>query len=419
MKRWSVVFIAFISLLFVVLPACGGGGEEVATTPGVTISPTVSPTPTLIPTSTASSTPTPTESVKIGAIIAWTGPMAMSGLLVDQVIALVEDQMKNTGGILGGREVRFVRGDDRGTTAESAAQAKKLALEDKVSIITLGGESAAQFTAVADVVEQLKVPYLAMSTIYGLAYGKYEYSACLYTHEPAIARIANFLIEVIKPKTVAFLCYDAEDSRSFLNGAEGVLGVRDRLKAQGIDSIYEQYFPQDTMDFSQYLTKIKYSNPDVLVTILNSTGQSVTIVKQIAELGGWGNMKYFNATETGANPAVTKIPSAVGTYVSVLWLAGSDEPGMKAFEDAYVGKYNRLPDPALTYFYNCFWTAIKAIELAGTDEPTEVGKALRSGNLTWDSAWGPLHIPADGRGVPTMMVAQIQEGGKLVKVWPQ
>jgi len=346
--------------------------------------------------------------------------MAMSGLLVDQVIALVEDQIKNSGGILGGREVKFVRGDDRGNTADAVAQAKKQALEDKVTITTLGGESAAQFTAVADALEPLKVPYLAMSTIYGLASGKYQYCACLYTHEPAIARIANFLTEVIKPKTVAFLCYDAEDSRSFLNGAEGVAGTRDRLKAQGIDITYEQYFPQDSMDFSQYLTKIKYLNPDVLVTILNSTGQAITIVKQIAELGGWGNMKYFNATETGANPAVTKISSAVGTYVSVLWLAGSDEPGMKAFEDAYVGKYGREPDPVLTYFYNCFWTAIKAIELAGSDDPLKVAQALRSGNLEWDSAWGPLRIPTDGRGVPTMMmVAEIQEGSKLVKVWPQ
>ena len=74
-------------------------------------------------------------------------------------------------------------------------------------------------------------------------------------------------------------------------------------------------------------------------------------------------------------------------------------------------------DPALTYFYNCFWTAIKAIEMAGTDNPEKVAQALRSGNLQWDSSWGPLRIPADGRGVPSMMVAEIEEGIKLVKVW--
>ena len=38
--------------------------------------------------------------------------MAMSGMLADQIIALVEEQVKNMGGILGGREVKFIRGDD-------------------------------------------------------------------------------------------------------------------------------------------------------------------------------------------------------------------------------------------------------------------------------------------------------------------
>lgn len=426
MRRWSVVSSALILLFLIVLPACGGGGEESTSTPTpvntATITPVVTITPTVTPTVTttqaASPSVTTTEPVKIGVIIAYSGALAMSGLLVDQVISVVEDQLKSSGGILGGREVKFIRGDDRGNTAEAVAQAKKQALEEKVCVVTLGGESAAQFTAVADALEPLKVPYVAIATIYGLATGKYQYCASLYTHDPAISRIANFLIDVIKPKTTAFLCYDTEDARSFLGGAEGVSGLRDRLKAQGIDIVYEQFFPLDAMDFSQYLTKIKYLKPDILVTLLNSTGQSVTIAKQITELGGWGDMKYFNATETGANPSVTKIPSSIGTYVAVLWMPGSDDPGMKAFEDAYLATFNKMPDPALTYFYNCFWTAIKAIEMAGTDNPEKVAQALRSGNLEWDSAWGPLRIPADGRGLPTMMVAEIQEGNKLVKVWP-
>ena len=413
-------FIALALALVLIVPILAACGKEKEKTPVPTPTPTVTPVATPTPTATPAVTPTSTPAkgpVKIGAIIAWSGPMAMSGMLVDQIIALVEEQVKNTGGILGGREVEFVRGDDRGATAESAAQAKKLALEDKVAILTLGGESAAQFTAVADVADQVEVPYVAMATIYGVVAKKY--SACLWWHETMIGRIANFITGVVKPKTGAFLGYDAPDSHDTLNGVEGVVGVRDRLKAKGIDIVYEEYFSRDTMDFSAYLTKIKYLKPDLLVTYLNDTGQAVTINKQISELGGWDSVKYFSATESGSAKAAITMPSAVGTYVGVMWLPGSDEPGMKAFEDAYKQKYGRLPDPALTYFYNCFWTAIKAIELAGTDDPGKVAQALRSGNLEWDSAWGPLRIASDGRGDITAMVAQVQEGGKLVKVWPQ
>ena len=51
--------------------------------------------------------------------------MGVSGMLADQNTALVEWQVKNQGGILDGREVKFVRGDDRGLVAESSAQAEK------------------------------------------------------------------------------------------------------------------------------------------------------------------------------------------------------------------------------------------------------------------------------------------------------
>jgi branched-chain amino acid transport system substrate-binding protein len=403
-------------LIVSILAACGKEKEKTpTTTPSPTVTLVATPTPTATPAVTPTSTPAKGP-VKIGAIIAWSGPMAMSGVLVDQIIALVEEQVKNMGGILGGREVRFIRGDDRGAVAEAAAQAKKLTLDDKVTILTLGGESAAQFTAVADVAEELKVPYAAMSVIYGVAAKKY--SAYLYGLEAIHNRVASFIADVVKPKTVAFLGYDAEDCHTLLNGAEGVAGIRDRLKAKGIDIVSEQFFPQDAMDFSPYLTKIKYLKPDLMVSFFNHDSQAITINKQIMELGGWGSMKYFGASEAGAAKAAINMPSAVGTYVSALWLPGSDEPGMKAFEDAFTQKYGRLPNPTLTYFYNCFWTAIKTIELAGTDDPGKVAEALRSGNLEWDSAWGPLRIGTDGIGQVNMIVAQVQEGGKLVKVWP-
>jgi len=410
------LLLIVLSLMVLLVPACGGGGKEEVSTPTPISTATSVATPTPMQTPTATPTPTPPGPVKIGAIMPWSGAMAMSGLLADQIIALVEEQVKNMGGILGGREVKFVRGDDRGAVAESAAQAEKLILDDKVTILTLGGVSAAHFTAVSNVAEELKVPYVALATIYGVATRKY--SACLFYHETTIGGIANFLIDVAKPKTVAYLAYDTEDAHQNLDGVEGVVGARERLKAKGIDIVYEQYFPQGTADFSPYLTKIKYVKPDILVSVLNDVGQAITINKQIAELGGWGSVKYYCATEPGSASTAIKMPSAVGTYVRVLWLAGSDDPGMKAFEDAFKQKYNRQPSADLTYFYNDFWAAIKAIELAGTDDPSKVAEALRSGNLEWDSAWGHLRIGTNGTGDVKGTVVQVQEGGKLTKVWP-
>ena len=408
MKRWLAVLLVLSMLLLVILPACGGGdGEENTITPIIT--------PTAAPTVTPTVTPVPSGPVKIGVISPWSGPMAVSGGLADQIIAVVEQQVKDMGGILGGRQVEFIRGDDRAIVAEAVGQARKLALEENVDVLCFGGASSASFQAVAQAAEELKIPYIAPSTIFGQATMKYNIS--IYTSTVNIGRLADFPIEFIKPKTIAWLAYDDEGTRKLLDGSEGVVGARERWKEHGIDLIYEQYFPMEAIDLSPYLTTIKYKKPDLVITHCNNAGQVITLNKQIMDLGGWGDMKVFQNASTGTTQKAVTMPAALGNYIATEYIPGSDDPGMKAFEDAFKQKYNRLPTADLAYYYNNFWTAIKAIQLAGTTDRDKVAQAMRSGNLEWDSAWGHLRIPPDGKGAPTMWVCQIQEGGKLVKVW--
>jgi branched-chain amino acid transport system substrate-binding protein len=421
MKRWLMIFANLSLLLVLLLAACDGSNNTETTvpvTPGATATatPMATPSPTSTEESTATPTPTSSEPVKLGVIGPWSGALAVSGGIADQIMAVVEQQVKDQGGILGGRQVKFVRGDDRGVVAEAVGQARKLALEEKVDMLLFGGASGASFNAVAQEAEALKIPYVAPATIYGGTTMKYNIS--IYTAGVIIDRVADFPIEFVKPKTIAWLAWDDESARNQLDGVEGVVGARERWKAAGIDIVYEQYFPLDTADYSAYLTTIKYKKPDLAIISVNNPVQAITINKQVIELGGWDDMKVWYGTSAASGQKAVSLPAALGKYVSVEWMAGSDEPGMKAFEDAFKKVHGRLPTSDLAYYYNNFWTGIKAIELAGTTDRDKVAQAMRSGNLEWDSAWGPLRIPPDGKGMPTMMVTQVHEGGKLVKVWP-
>ena len=409
------IAIVLLSLLLLLLPACGGGGDEETAIPTSTstISVTQTPAATPSPTATVTATPTPTSTapIKIGMVSAWSGPMATAGGLADQVSAVVEDQIKNQGGILDGRMVKFIRGDDVGTVAGSTAAAKKLILEDKVSALTLGGESGAQSSAAALVAEELKIPFASFTTIDNVESLKYTVS--LYNFVPAITRDANFIINVIKPKTVAYLANDNTPARTVIQG------TKDALEAKGITTVYEQYCPFGTEDLSPYLTKIKYLQPDLLVTH-HMTADAISVNKQIVELGGWGSTQLFGASEASGGGAVISKPQAVGSYAAVLWMPGSQDPGMKAFEDAFKQKYNRLPTPELAMYYNSFWVPIKAMALAGTaDDHDKVAEIMRSGNLVWESAFGPMTIKTDGHADYTALVAKVEAGGKLVQVWPQ
>ena len=108
MKRYLVVFVVLSLLLLILLSACGGGEGEETSAPTPIQTATVAPTATPTTIATATATPTPTKPVKIGAVSTWSGPMAMAGQFINAAIGAVQWQLKNMGGILGGREVQFI-----------------------------------------------------------------------------------------------------------------------------------------------------------------------------------------------------------------------------------------------------------------------------------------------------------------------
>ena len=404
-------FVALALVLVLIVPilaACGGGEEETASpTPVATSTPLLTATPTVTPTASPTPTPIPSGPVKIGAITSWSGPGAASGVgLADPIINLVEKQVKDMGGILGGRELKVIRYDNRASVAEAIAGAKKLVDDDKVSALVYGGVSGTESEAVAGAAEKLEILYACYGNVPGLADLKFTLN-CTATEENWIDIFVTLADKVLKAKTVAFLATDLADNR------HRVQTVKERLKATGANIVYEQYTPIDTTDFTPYLTKIKYENPEVLILEQNNNEANMTVAKQIMELGGWGNAKVL--TLPGGEAAL-RLPGADGWYILVLWLPGLPYPGAVKFEEDYEAMYGRLPSSNHVYFYNPLWTAIYAIEMAGTDTDfVKIAQVARSGKLEWETPMGRAHFTPDGLSGLTMSVARA-ESGKLVAV---
>ena len=399
----SVTLFLALTMLGFIVSACSNSKPVEMPTTTFTLDTTALSTPAV---GTTTPTRTASELVKIGAITSWSGPMAMAGLLADQVIKVVEKQIKDMGGILGGREVRFVKYDNSGSVAEAAAGVKKLFYDDKVSALVFGGSTGTEIAAVADAAEEVKILFVGFGYGPWLASKKYTVSPGI-GREEIVQQWVSLSSKVLKAETVAFLAADLSDNRT------RVEITRQRLEADGIKTVYEQYTPTDTTDYMSYLTKLKFVNPDVLILENTSPEFNITIAKQITELGGLGDIKVLALS--GAESAAS-LPGADGWYVLLPWLASLDYPGAMKFRNDFKAVHGRLPTATDVYFYNCLWTAIYAIELAGTDtDLVSIAQAARSGKLEWDTPMGRARFSATGSAGLQFTVAHV-EGGKLFPV---
>jgi len=406
---WHVLIFIFLALLIassMFVAACGGGEKE---TPTVTATPTATPTETSVltatPTITTTPTPTPNEGpVKIGGITAWSGPMAMAGVaLADPIIKLVEWQVKQEGGILGGREVQVVRYDSQGTVAGVQSGAIKLLKEDNVAVLVFGGVSGADNHAASTFAKENQILYVSFGDVPEDA-GIFTVSA---TTSDFTSTIGSFIKQVLKPETVAILSGEQMDSRDRVNQ-----DYKPQLESAGIKIVYEEYASEASQDFSAYLTKIKYENPDVLLIDFVPPEPYVTIAKQIMELGGWGDIKVV--VLPGADLAKRQ-PGADGWYQMTLWVPGGTYPGSIKFETQFKSINGTLPGSNHVYWYNCLWTAIHAMELAGTDtDRVAIAKAARSGKLEWETPMGLARYNTEGSPQLSYMVTHVENKNLVI-----
>jgi len=385
--------------MVLLLPAWGDGdGEDEILTPAKT---PIATQAQQTPPPTATPEPSSDEPVRIGLLADWTGPTGITGPMVDQIGDLVHEQVEEMGGLLGGRPLNIVKADSAGTVSGAVAGFRKLCLE-AVSVVVGGAANAAGTLVNVQTAEDEKVPYVN----WGLApddLTDYPYTVRAVTikTKPMAQQAMDFVLEELKPRTVAILL---DNSEMYELSDE----LKWRLETGGVKIVQTEYIQLGTADFTPYLTKTKYHEPDVVINAFANPSAYIAIYRQIMDLGGWGDIQFLSMAPIsllGSN-----MPGAQGTYHLVSWYAESPVPGNQEFVQAMRAKYGRDPNIAQFYAYTCLWTAIHAIELAGSDDPQDIAQAMRSGHLEWESPVGLYRIGADGEHNITGHIVVVTEG---------
>ncbi len=363
------------------------------------------------------------DTVVFGAAISITGKTAKEGEYTRDGYQFVIDKINETGGIrVGGKTYRAeLKYYDDETKPERTAQLiEKLVNEDKVNLI-LGPYGSSPTGTAAPLAERYRIPMVEANGSAEAIFSKgYKYTFMVLSPAKNYLRgvIDTILAKDPSAKTVAILGENEAFSKEVAGGAA------DYAKEKGMNVVYFELYPTNAQDVSAMLTAIKGKNPDVILGS-GHLQDSLLIVKQAKDLNV--NPKAMGFSVGPSSPEFQANLGKAADYIfgATQWTEALKYNGEdfwktpKAFGDAFRAKhpnYKIIPyqvaeSAAAVVTYQ------KAIEKAGTIEPTKVRDALAALDIM--TFYG--RIKFDSRGVniyKPMAAEQYQPDGKKYTVWP-
>ncbi len=364
------------------------------------------------------------DTIVFGAAISITGKTAKEGEYTRDGYQIAIDKINEIGGIkVSGKtyKVELKYYDDETKPERTAQLIEKLINEDKVNLI-LGPYGSSPTGTAAPLVERYKIPMVEANGSAESIFSKgYKYTFMILSPARLYLRGIIDAVRAKDPsiKTVAIL----GENESFSKEVAG--GAAEYAKEKGMDIVYYELYPTNAQDVSALLTAIKGKNPDLILGS-GHLQDSLLIAKQAKDLGVSPKAMGFSVGPSSPEFRANLGKSADYIFGATQWTEALRYNGEdawktpKAFGDAFRAKhpnYKIVP-------YQVAESAVaviayqKAIEKAGTIEPTRVRDALAA--LDMMTFYGKIKFDARGVNIyKPMAVEQYQPDGNKYTVWPQ
>lgn len=315
------------------------------------------------------STDSDSEVIKIGGIGPLTGSASTYGNSVKEGASLLEKEINDAGGI-NGKKIEFIFEDD-GATADGAMQAfNKLVDKDGVCAI-LGGVTSGATLAIAKNSTERQIPMITPTgtepsiTNEG---GEYMFRGCFIDSFQGEI-LAKYTKENLNKKTAAVL-YNA--------GSDYSIGIakayKETLEKNGGTVVeYLSYNDGDT-DFKAQLTKIKGSNPDVIVLpdyynvvgLIAKQARDISITSQLLGGDGWDSEELVSIGGSAVDGAI---------YINHYY-SGDTSEIVKNFVDSYKKEYSKEPDSFAALGYDSAKILVEAIKNADSTDGAKIKDEL-------------------------------------------
>jgi branched-chain amino acid transport system substrate-binding protein len=350
--------------------------------------------PALVAVTALSCTVALAETVKVGVINTYSGPLAAAGDQIERGIKLYTKLHEKD--LPAGVTIELVKRDDTGPHPEVAKRlAQELITRDKVQLVT-GVIWTPNALSMAPLVTEAKVPFVIMNAG----------TAMITTKSPYIARVSFTLWQSSYPigtwaaknglKNVYTLVSD------FGPGIDAESAFTKAFTEAGGTIAGAVRMPVTTPDFVPFLQRAKDAKPDAVFSFVPAAKEATGLMKAFGDLG----LRDAGVKLIGPGDLTTdeELPGmgdpAIGTITMHHYSASHASPENKAFVAAYKAEFgtNDVPGFMAVDAYDGM-AAIYDVVIAqkGKIDPDKTMELLKG----WkhESPRGPIMIDADTRDI--------------------
>ncbi len=372
------------------------------------------------------------QPVKIGMSMPQTGPLGGGGKAALLALNMWVEDVNAKGGLLG-RKVQFIAYDDQTNPGVVPGIYSKLLDIDKVDLLIApyGTNVTAPIMPMVKQRDLLLMGNFSFDANAQIKHDKW------FNNAPwgagALAWGGTFLQagRALGGKSIAIMAADAEFAQNLCSGGRVI------AKAMGLQTVYDQNYPPNSVDFSSIIRAVRAAKPDI-VFICSYPAESAAIVRAVAELGVGPTVKIIGGGMVGLQFA--PIMEALGpllngfvNYNSYVPEKTMDNPAVREFLKRYEVRAKQEKVDPLGFYLPPFNYAIgqmleQAVGATKSLDHKVLADYIRKnemktmvGNIRYDTVgeWAkPNLVMAQFRGIKGKDLDQFRQQGKQVIIGP-
>ncbi len=307
------------------------------------------------------------DTIKIGAILAVTGPASFLGGPEARTLEMLVEQTNAAGGI-NGKQVELIIKDSGGNPEKAISFAKQLIEEEQV-VAVLGPSTSGETMKIKKIFEQAQTPLISCAAAEVIVNPVAQY---VFKTPQKDSYAAQKIFQTMKDKGISKIAVLAGNTGFGKAGKAQLLKIAPTM---GIEVVEAEVYDKKSKDLSAVIAKIK-ANKDVQAVVNWSIVPAQAIVAKNMRQAGWdvplfqshgfGNIKYVEAAGAAAEGII--FPAGRLLVADMLPDGHPQKALLTEYIQAYEGKYQEAASTFGGHAYDAYIIATAAIEKAGTDK---------------------------------------------------